>query len=122
MDILTLNKGNVYYQLPTPIILRKVGDVCDTYDVVSGVYTKNVDSINLCGENELSNTVITSGVNGTFDLPPNTINKYSSVLKTLENDAVYLETDNIIIRNKNGSSYAPKANTNTIKKLLKIGK
>ena len=95
----------INYTLPTPITLRKVGDVCDTFDVVSGVYTKNVDSINLCGENELSNTVITSGVNGTFDLSPNTINKYSSVLKTLASNTVYLEVENIVIANKNGSSH-----------------
>ena len=32
----------VNYALPTPITLRKVGDVCDTFDVVSGTYTQNV--------------------------------------------------------------------------------
>lgn len=30
------------YTLPTPITLRKVGDVCDTFDVVSGTCTQNV--------------------------------------------------------------------------------
>ena len=32
----------VKYTLPTPITLNKVGDVVDTYDVVSGVETRNI--------------------------------------------------------------------------------
>lgn len=32
----------INYTLPTPITLRKVEDVCDTFDVVSGTYTQNV--------------------------------------------------------------------------------
>ena len=32
------------YTLPTPITLCKIGDVCDTFDVVSGVLTKKVNT------------------------------------------------------------------------------
>ena len=34
---------SIQYTLPTPITLNKVGDVVDTYDVVSGVETRNID-------------------------------------------------------------------------------
>ena len=37
------------YTLPTPITLRKVGDVCDTFDVVSGVETRNVTELTFNG-------------------------------------------------------------------------
>ena len=37
----------ITYTLPTPITLRKVGDVCDTFDVVSGTYTQKIHSIML---------------------------------------------------------------------------
>ena len=39
----------ITYNLPTPITLNKVGDVADTYDVVSGVETRNVEKIVLDG-------------------------------------------------------------------------
>ena len=37
----------INYTLPTPITLRSVGDVCDTFDVVSGTYTQKIHSIML---------------------------------------------------------------------------
>lgn len=43
--VYTPSTGNVYYQLPTPITLRKVGDVVDTFDVVSGVETRKLKKV-----------------------------------------------------------------------------
>ena len=37
----------INYTLPTPITLRSIGDICDTFDVVSGTYTQKIHSIML---------------------------------------------------------------------------
>lgn len=42
----------INYSLPTPITLRKVGDVCDTFDVVSGVETRNVTELTFNGSED----------------------------------------------------------------------
>ena len=41
-------KGTTY-TLPTPITLCKIGDICDTFDVVSGVETRSIEKIVLDG-------------------------------------------------------------------------
>lgn len=40
---------SIQYTLPSPITLNKVGDVADTYDVISGVGTRNIEKIVLDG-------------------------------------------------------------------------
>ena len=43
---------SVDYTLPTPITLRKVGDVCDTFDVVSGELTQRIGEVVLDGSED----------------------------------------------------------------------
>ena len=45
---------SVQYTLPTPITLNKIGDVADTYDVVSGVETRKTKKVTLNGSESWS--------------------------------------------------------------------
>ena len=72
---------SINYTLPTPITLRKVGDVCDTFDVVSGVETSKIQKLNLA--NYINNFTVSHTSNGkwyiNFNNIPQSIEDYMNV-------------------------------------------